>query len=300
MANSNTDPLETLSREILALAESHPKGLSDKEITEKLKEDVKPELRLQVYNRLLNSSRLELHTRNVIVAGKPQAVPVYRWKSLEDALKFRGLDRSEKLVYDVVKRGKEIGVSRRDLKIRTNIQNATEMKQILERLVSKRLIKEIKSVQGKNKKVYIISELEPSKTHTGGPWYGDDGEIDHTFINAIYVVLDKYMQKQDFATVDDVATYVAESKISKEKLSPSDLKELVMTMVYDGVLEECEGHGDGKEYFRRAKAAKAVNQLDGVPCGKCPVFNDCVPGGVISPVNCIYMTEWMKDVDMAW
>jgi hypothetical protein len=31
-----------------------------------------------------------------------------------------------------------------------------------------------------------------------------------------------------------------------------------------------------------------------VPCGVCPVFNECAPGGLVSPETCAYMKDWLS------
>ena len=37
-----------------------------------------------------------------------------------------------------------------------------------------------------------------------------------------------------------------------------------------------------------------LNALADAPCGVCPVFRDCHPGGLISPETCTYFNEWMQ------
>lgn len=299
--NHMGDPLlRNLESAILRVCETHPPGLTDAELVRKLDGDVKPQLRIKAYNKLLKDGRLRLAERFKGTGAQRKKEVLYQWVSDQDAVKFRGLDASDRMVYDLIQRAGQNGVTKRDMKIRTNIQNNSELKQIVERLTTRGLVKEIKSVQGANKRVYIISELEPSTTHTGGAWYNDEQEFDNEFIDAIYSQVLKFAKTIAFVTVEQVTSYVAELKISNETLSQQDIGTLMWTMTYDGTLEECEGHGDGKEYFRKAQAASAVNQLSVVPCGKCPVFHDCVPGGVISPQNCVYMTEWLKEVELDW
>jgi len=179
------------------------------------------------------------------------------------------------------------------MKFRTNIQNSSELKQIVERLVSRDLIKEIKSVQGANKRVYIVSELEPSTLHTGGPWYNDEQEFDNEFIDAMYEQVLAFVKTMSYVTVEQVTSYVAEIKLSNEELAVKDIRALMSTMLYDGLIEECDGARDGGEYFRHVLSTPAVNHLAGIPCGSCPLFHDCTPGGVISPETCVYMSGWL-------
>lgn len=291
------DPLlKELEVNVLGICEANPLGLTDPEITAKLQTDVKPAHRISIYNRLLGKGRLRLAERFTGPPENKKRSVLYQWVSAKDAEKFKGLDASDRMVYDLIQRGGQNGVTKRDIKFRTNIQNGTELKQIVERLIARRLVKEVKSVQGSNKKVYIISELEPSTLHTGGPWYNDDQEFDIEFINAIYEQVLAFMKTTAFVNVEEVTSYVAEIKLSNETLAHKDIRALMGTMLYDGVIEHCEGREDGQEYFRQVQLTPAVNHLASIPCGSCPVFHDCVPGGVISPQSCVYMEDWLKQV----
>ena len=41
----------------------------------------------------------------------------------------------------------------------------------------------------------------------------------------------------------------------------------------------------------------ADTTLSYVPCGICTLFEECTPGGLISPEKCVYMTDWIKDIE---
>lgn len=287
------DPLiKGLEAKVLSICESNPQGLSDVEITKKLESDVKVVHRLTVYNNLLQKGRLALVERRSPNGGKP--IVLYQWVSKKEAEKYKGLDKSERMVYNLIENAGQEGLTKKDMKYRTNIQNTAELKQIVERLISRGLIKEVKSVQGTNKRVYILAELEPSTLHTGGPWYNDEQEFDTEFINAIYEQVLAFIQTVEYVNVEQVTNYVAELKVSNEALVQSDMKALINTMLYDGAIEQCTGRKDGTEYFRHTRPTPAVNHLASIPCGSCPVFRDCAPGGVISPEKCAYMDEWLK------
>jgi len=34
-----------------------------------------------------------------------------------------------------------------------------------------------------------------------------------------------------------------------------------------------------------------------VPCGICTLVEDCMPGGLISPEKCVYMSDWISDIE---
>ena len=42
-----------------------------------------------------------------------------------------------------------------------------------------------------------------------------------------------------------------------------------------------------------AKRITVPDALSAMPCGVCPVFEDCTPGGVISPATCVYIDKWL-------
>lgn len=295
--DSASDPrLQQMQASILRICQMNPDGASDAQVRQGLEGGLSNlhGVRVTAYNRLLKQGRLRLVRR--VVNGNSETL--YVWVSPEDAKKLMGLDATENMLYDVVRRAGKNGATKRDLKIRSGLKNTTEIKQIMERLIGRRLVKEIKSVQAANKIIYILAELEPSSEHTGGAWYNEDQEFDEEFINAIYVQVLKFMKARDMVNIRDITAYVADLKVSNEQLTESDLQTLVDTMTYDGVVEELKGER-GRSY-RVRKVPPAGNQLGRVPCGSCRVFSDCKPGGVISPTSCVYMKDWLKGVELDW
>lgn len=289
------DPLlQTLEEQVLKVLQNSPQGLTNNQIFSQVSPDVKANIRAAIYNKLLAKGRLQLANRQVTSDdGKPKTEVVYQFVSAEEAAKFKGLDASDRMVYDVIRAAKENGVGRNDVKYRTNIQNGAELRQILDKLIQRKLIKEIKSIQGSKKRVFILSELDPSPQLTGGPWYNDEQEFDTEFIDAVYSQVHAFVKRKPYVSVDQVTNYIADIKLSNETLSQDDIRKLMRTMLYDGVIEEFRV-AEEIECFRLSTGAPSANQLTSVPCGTCPVFKSCVPGGVISPERCVYMTEWLK------
>lgn len=307
---------DSIDKLILSACEASGGGLADKQIVECLGRGVSNKVRLQAYNRLLSRGRLALAERRNADGLK---TVVYQWVSAAIAGRLRGLDSSDRMVYSLVSRAGDAGVTRRDLKSKTNIQGAGEIKQIIERLVARKLIKEISSVQGVRKKVLILAELEPSDAHTGGPWYNEVQQFDQEFIGTLYAYVLSYISGLEHVSVEQACTFVAETNISKETLRIADIRQLMTTMLYDGQIETCAGPADGDarnsngsgsrrdgggsngsgrtEYFRKSRPTPAINQMASVPCGSCAVAKECSPKGVISPRNCVYMDTWLQAVN---
>lgn len=290
-ATLTPERIETL---VLDVCEPAPNGLTDKQVVEKLGVSISPQARALAYNRLLKRGRLVLAHREI----KGKKAVLYMWQSAKRASRLRDLDSSERMVLSIVERSQETGVSKNDVKYKTNIQ-LQELKLILDRLVRRNLIKEISSVQGSKRKIYISADVEASTAHTGGPWYNAAQEFDQEFIGILYSYVLAFVGEMEYVTPEQVTSYVAETKISKEDLLVADIRNLMSTMLYDGQIELCAGPAEADastEHYRRVRVTPAVNHLASLPCGPCPVFNECTPGGVISPTTCVYMDGWLKSV----
>lgn len=292
--------LSKLEAAILEACRDHESGRTDGELREALGGESDTVQRAHAYNRLLTMGRLHLAERltkdgggrgKAATQGK---VVVYKWVSAKNALRLAGLSAPERMAYDLIAKSKTDGQTKKDIKFRTNIQNNAELKAMLDRLLARNLIKEIKSVQAASKRVYILAELEASQSHTGGPWYGDDQEFDQEFIEAVYGFSKSFIEGRNYVTVEEVTKFVAESGICNEPLADADMQKLMMTMLHDGQIERCVGDDEmGTEYYTVAKSLPLSSAHTEQPCFHCPVVADCKTGGVISPTSCAYMDDWL-------
>ena len=70
-------------------------------------------------------------------------------------------------------------------------------------------------------------------------------------------------------------------------------------MVYDDKIEKIQFVDmDKKPVYKLSNWDYVQESIIGkppliaVPCGTCPLVNECKPGGKISPENCIYFYDW--------
>jgi len=42
----------------------------------------------------------------------------------------------------------------------------------------------------------------------------------------------------------------------------------------------------------RPSSKPSLTELSSIPCIGCPVFENCYPGGDVSPEKCVYFNEW--------
>jgi len=116
-------------------------------------------------------------------------------------------------------------------------------------------------------------DVDPSLEVTGGPWYSETQELDQEFIDVLYAAILKYLSQRSFSTVQDVATFVQQSGMSRETLRPDDIETLLNTLIYDAKVEAVvpASTGSGVKYYRIRKLEPSGNTISSVPCCVCPV-----------------------------
>lgn len=122
----------------------------------------------------------------------------------------------------------------------------------------------------------------------------------------------------DYPTVSDIAKVLSKTNITKTVLSEEDVQKLVGVLVADDLVELVRLPGGRRAYrivrpTRQGLEGWAVKQgtaavgtadvevgpdayrngFSDVPCGKCPVFDLCEPGGPVGPNNCEYFQTWL-------
>ncbi|XP_043368087.1 DNA-directed RNA polymerase III subunit RPC6 isoform X2 [Dermochelys coriacea] len=266
------DPLEIESR-IIELCHQFPHGITDQVIQNDMPH-MEPQQRAMAINRLLSVGQLDLLRSNTGL--------LYRIKESQNAGKMKGSDNQEKLVYQIIEDAANKGIWSRDIRYKSNLP-LTEINKILKNLESKKLIKAVKSVAASKKKVYMLYNLQPDRSVTGGAWYSDQ-DFESEFVEVLNQQCCKFLQ-------------------TKVELSMEDIETILNTLIYDGKVEMTiiaakEGTvGSVDGHMKLYRSVNPIIQPTGLirtPCGLCPVFDDCHEGGEISPSNCIYMAEWLE------
>lgn len=136
--------------------------------------------------------------RLMIMVNRQGGGYLFRWRSVADAEKYRPLNREQSMVYEMIEEAGADGIWSRTLKARLGMHDSV-LKQHLKHLESKHYIKDMKSVEHPNKKMYIKAGLRPSEKATGGPWY-TDGNLDEAFINDLLKVIFDVVTKKSTYT----------------------------------------------------------------------------------------------------
>jgi DNA-directed RNA polymerase III subunit RPC6 len=110
-----------------------------------------------------------------------------------------------------------------------------------------------------------------------------------------------------YPTADSIHNFITNSNAIRESKAASitirEVQEILNVLVWDEKLEKV---GNG---FRTVLGVKfrppgsfdadgiediVGNGLTEAPCGRCPVFDLCAPGGPINAGNCVYFDQWLK------
>lgn len=297
------EPVLTLEDRIMALCAENPKGIND-ELIQKNEPQLQVQQRVAAINRLLTMGKIELL--------RASSGLIYRLKCTSGASQIKGIDNQDRLVYQVIESAGNKGIWIRDIRHKCNLM-LTEVNKILKNLESKKLIKAVQSVAASKKKVYMLFNLDPDRSITGGAWYsGQDFESE--FVEVLNQQCFKFLQQKEdnaskelslspnarhrssYASSEEVLNFITDLGISKVKLTPEDIETILNTLIYDGKVEMMlVASNDGTDkLYRSVRMLVDAADVTRAPCTVCPVFNQCRPGGVICPEKCVYMNEWME------
>jgi len=274
--------------------------------------------RTSMVNHLLSQWLLEL-----VQAGNNtyivKAIPVHL------AEKLRRLDDPTRQVYQQIEKAGDKGAWSKSLKDQTKLQQHTITKATKE-LIKLQLIKEVKSVHNRNRKVFMLIDLEPSKEVSGGTWY-KDGEFNSSWIETLREHCLAHLEKNPGrpASLADLHRYVMQHP-APQVPTEDDINSIMKTLELDEDVSSIVSQNGQKVFMKKRKGAFAAHfdlfaarlpnfmqpmeQVTGsmvVPCLCCPLRNECKAGGRVCPEKCEYLTRWLQrdqgsteDVLMDW
>ncbi|XP_054927853.1 DNA-directed RNA polymerase III subunit RPC6 [Dermacentor andersoni] len=306
-----------IEQKIVELCTANPTGITDK-IVQMHIPNVEPTVRVAAFNSLLAQGKLE------ILKQKNQQL-LYRLKNSDADNKCKGSDREEKVVYKIVEEAGDKGIWIRDIRIKSGLV-LTSLNKILKSLESKKLIKAVKSVSASKKKVYMLYNLEPDRSVTGGAWYSEQ-EFESEFVEVLNQQCHRFLVKKlavakettsdplleknaSFASSKEVWEFIKKLGISKVQLSVEDIEMILNTLIYDGKVERTvicgssslggssKDSSPGEDLVNLYRAVEPLIDSAGLmrmPCGTCPVIHNCYEGGAVSPATCQYFKKWLSE-----
>ncbi|XP_071447337.1 DNA-directed RNA polymerase III subunit RPC6 [Hetaerina americana] len=299
-SRKSSNPSDTeMEHRIIALAKTNPKGVSDKDIQKEIPELI-PKQRAVIINKLLANGMLELFHQNGVL--------IYKLKDPSRG-NVKGADNEEKVVFSIIEEAGNKGIWVRDIRYKSNLA-PTQLNKILKSLENKKLIKAVKSVSASKKKVYMLYNLEPDRSVTGGAWYSDH-DFETEFVDVLNQQCYRFLlqklemsksckdgpisaRNMSYASSNDVWKFISELGISKVQLSVEDMEAILDTLVFDGKVEKTLRIQDSKNLYRAAEPLLPPPGLVKMPCGICPVMHQCSSVGFVTPKKCVYMKDWLE------
>ncbi|KYN15022.1 DNA-directed RNA polymerase III subunit RPC6, partial [Trachymyrmex cornetzi] len=286
------------SYRIIALAREKPKGISDKDLAASLP-DLQPVQRAKIINKLLSEGYFDLFK---------QANSLYYRLKVPTKFTAKCTDNEEKIVYKIIEEAGNQGIWVRDIKSKTNLMNKL-LEKILKNLESNKYIKTVKSVAAGKKKLYMLYNVEPDESVTGGAWYQDQ-DFETEFVDVLnqqcYRFLEQIREKtkncntgpiaarnMTYASSMDVLKYISDLGVSKVKLTVINIEVILNTLICDGKVERTLTN-DGNHLYRAVQPLLNPMGLVKTPCGVCPVRRDCHNEGSVTPIKCHYIKDWLE------
>lgn len=151
-------------RRILEFCRDNADGITNEMFRSELGlTDVKLQSRL--INKLLADEKITIHQKGNALLYK-----------LNKAAKSK--NDEEKIVLSIIENAGNKGIWTKDIRYKSNIP-AIYLNKILKQMESKKLIKTVKSVNASKKKLYMLFDVEPDTSVTGGTWYSNqDFEVE--------------------------------------------------------------------------------------------------------------------------
>ncbi|KAH0618170.1 hypothetical protein JD844_017160 [Phrynosoma platyrhinos] len=207
---------------IIELCHQFPHGITDQVIQNDMPH-MEAQQRAMAINRLLSMGQLDLLRSSTGL--------LYRIKESQNAGKMKGSDNQEKLVYQIIEDAGNKGIWSRDIRYKSNLP-LTEINKILKNLESKKLIKAVKSVAASKKKVYMLYNLQPDRSVTGGAWYSDQ-DFESEFVEVLNQQCCKFLQTKVSISFLEI-TVTAQLMGEMDKMAVMQVELLVRSEYFDG------------------------------------------------------------------
>jgi hypothetical protein len=180
-----------------------------------------------------------------------------------------------------------------------------EHEKALKVLEQRRLVKKFKSIIKKKKVLLILSEREPSRRHTGRPWYTESMHFDAAFVASVKHLALKVMREVQYEhgpDGDDLSVSVVHERLlrtGQEKmqlLDVDDVFKMLENLRYAGELVLASAmEGPGTRYMLAPDTRHKSNFFTLGACLRCPKADICAPRGLYNPLSCNAMDAYLGE-----
>ncbi|KAK4289934.1 hypothetical protein Pmani_012264 [Petrolisthes manimaculis] len=307
---ASTDLSAEIEQRVLELCGEFKQG-----ITYQIIQNDMPQLKLdiivQIINKLLATSRVDM-------LKKDNDILVFKLRDPGTIHRIKGAEPEEQVVYKIIEECTTSGIWAREIRAKSNLHLNT-VEKVLRKLESKKLIKSFNSVMAPKKKSYLLYELEPDRSLTGGAWYSDQ-QFDSEFVDILNQQCCRFLEDKlstarqvaggpmavcntSYVSSKDVLKHITAIGITKVRLTIEDIETILETLVYDGKVERSIGgagasvggeDGGVVKLYRIVSSLLPTPNIITIPCGVCPLIKECYHVGNVTAVKCRYMKEWLN------
>ncbi|UKK00483.2 DNA-directed RNA polymerase III [Theileria orientalis] len=158
-----------------------------------------------------------------------------------------------------------------------------------------RLIKPLTDIHHKNRKLFILSTLEPSIDITGGSFYLN-GEFNELLVEKLQEQIGLFLSKNIGATIDQILNYLKSSKLIQGELVEKDVYSVIKLLILENKVYTSVKNEQNIFIWCGNNYIKFSEEAFEVPCFSCNLIDSCNFGLVhkICPSKCKYMTAWLS------
>lgn len=281
---------------IMELLKENEKGITEKTLQIAMS-NVDNKIRAKCINGLLAKSKIEILKQGNQLLYKLKAGDRKNYENDE-----------ENVVYSIIEEAGNKGIWSRDIRFKSKLP-LTLLNKVLKLMEGKKLIKSVRSVAAYKKKVYMLYDVKPDISVTGGTWYSNNN-FESEFVEVLNQQCFRFLQKRSevaslinnpldrreksYASSSEICEYIRNIGISKVELNLTDIECILETLICDGKVDKYL-MDDGDETIKMYRAIEPLVKTTGLmrmPCGLCNVRDDCNPDGPICSAKCIYFKEW--------
>jgi DNA-directed RNA polymerase III subunit RPC6 len=305
MASTSTEAtqeeIDMCGTQLLQLVRDKSEGITNDDIKEHLGH-FSVEVRLKSVNNLVATNMID-------ILQKGKNTLLYRFKDpAKTTSSTIEMENDERIIYNIIEAGGNTGIWIKDIRTKSNLVQ-TQLNKILKNLENRKLIKAVKSVNASKKKVYMLFDVDPATSVTGGAWY-HQSDFEAEFVDILNQQCLKFLQQKrieakkcregphmiqikSLCRVSEVHEYITKLGISNVALAEDDLETILKTIVYDGKAVSVP-QIDGTNLYKSVDSLLPPKGLVQIPCGICPLIQNCSDVGSITPKTCAYMSEWLE------
>lgn len=212
----------------------------------------------------------------------------------EQGERYKGIGGNEIIILRLIESASDRGLWLKKIKQRTKIPHS-DITKILKSLLKKKLIKEVRTKKGRNRKVYMGYDIKPSTDMFGGIWYLKT-DLNVELIRGIQTFVLDRVKRMTSLVLSDSLRELKEKNLQNpviQELGEKEMQQVFDTLVMDGFLEEVRINGMMKYVASNNHVdIEKDNAFTDIPCSTCPVFQYCTENGNISGKTCKYLQEW--------